>query len=115
MYRGKRFLPLIIWSLVASSMVACGPKNNNTVDSDSILSQNPAENQSRNLPEKVTIAFTGDIMMGTTFPIQFMEPVFRPTTESISLMMSGILSPQLTLREEIWKEAFLKVPAIDVV
>ena len=66
--------PLKIFSLcgmaliMAVSMISCSgkgterntPGSGNDSASDSV--------SSRNLPESVTVAFTGDIMMGTTFP-----------------------------------------------
>ena len=46
-------------------MTSCGSGEHKACDS---LSDTPARQDQRQLPEKVTIAFTGDIMMGTTFP-----------------------------------------------
>lgn len=46
-------------------MTSCGSGEHKASDS---LTDTSARQEQRQLPEKVTIAFTGDIMMGTTFP-----------------------------------------------
>lgn len=63
---------VFIWATAAVLAASCNTKGNSgdstsAAANDSIASDSLATNK-RKMPEKVTVAFTGDIMMGTTFP-----------------------------------------------
>lgn len=63
---------VFIWVTAALLAASCNTKGNSgdstsAAANDSIASDSLATNK-RKMPEKVTVAFTGDIMMGTTFP-----------------------------------------------
>lgn len=54
--------------LLALISAACGGPENKGKDADSTKAAADSTVNERQLPETVTIAFTGDIMMGTTYP-----------------------------------------------
>lgn len=68
MKKGKYFLQIALGISVIFSLAACGGNSSDNKSNDSNISGEITEKQKRNLPDKVSIAFTGDIMMGTTYP-----------------------------------------------
>lgn len=63
----KRFNILIVLALGATIAVSCSGNGRETKAADSSGTDTLAA-AGKQLPEKITIAFTGDIMMGTTYP-----------------------------------------------
>lgn len=65
----KKFILLLFLIFITTTYIgSCGEKHPVAKDNDSIADSVCHVDNKRNLPSKVTIAFTGDIMMGTTFP-----------------------------------------------
>lgn len=63
----KKLSILSLSAIAAFGVAACGNSANKS-DNDSISDSTSKSENARQLPESVTIAFTGDIMMGTTYP-----------------------------------------------
>ena len=54
--------------MIFSVMISCSPGDENKEKESITISSEESMPQEKKLPETITVAFTGDIMMGTTYP-----------------------------------------------